>query len=277
AVEGQAVVEITPERQQLIGVKTGKVGWREMTTVIRTVGRIGYDPELYTTIKEYREAIKAREKIKENPLPEVLKQADSLVENAYHKLRRLGLNDELIQEFSQDKEIPISLLHAQAGDMAWVYAQIYEYESALVEPGQEIEITSLVFPGRTFRGAVKSIDTVLDPMTRSVKVRAEIANPDGFLKPEMFVNVTIYIHLGRKLAIPEDAVLDTGERKLVFLSLGEGKFAPREVKLGYSAEGYYEITSGLREGDKVVTSANFLIDSESKLKSAISGMGEHKH
>jgi Cu(I)/Ag(I) efflux system membrane fusion protein len=124
---------------------------------------------------------------------------------------------------------------------------------------------------------VKSIDTVLDPMTRSVKVRAEIANPDGFLKPEMFVNVTIYIPLGRKLAIPEDAVLDTGERKLVFLSLGEGKFAPREVKLGYSAEGYYEITSGLREGDKVVTSANFLIDSESKLKSAISGMGEHKH
>ena len=116
-------------------------------------------------------------------------------------------------------------------------------------------------------------------MTRSVRVRAVLQNPDGFLKPEMYVNATLRINLGEVLAVPEEAVFMTGEDNIVFVVKSDGIFEPRSVKVGAKSEGYYEVKSGLSEGETVVTSGNFLIDSDSRLKAALTGMsgGGHQH
>jgi len=116
-----------------------------------------------------------------------------------------------------------------------------------------------------------SLDPNLTVETRSLRVRIKVPNPGGLLKLEMFVNAAIKADLGMTLALPESALLDSGTRKLAFVDLGEGRIEPREVRIGRAADGYYELLSGVKEGEKVVTSANFLIDSESRLKAAISG------
>ena len=122
------------------------------------------------------------------------------------------------------------------------------------------------------------IDPTLDPATRTVKARLEIANPDGELKPEMYAHVVIGGSRGTGIAVPDSAVIATGERNIVFVAKGDGVFEPREVVLGVQVRNLYEIKSGVSEGEQVVTGANFLLDSESKLKAAVSaGTGEHRH
>jgi len=130
-----------------------------------------------------------------------------------------------------------------------------------------VEITATAFPGEVFTGNIAAISPVLDPTTRSVQARTEIGNPGGKLKPGMFVNALVKIALGKKLAIPEEAVVNTGKRSVVFLSDPDGYFQSRDVNLGTKANGYYEVLSGLKEGDAVVSSGNFFVDSESRLKS----------
>ncbi len=153
---------------------------------------------------------------------------------------------------------------------------IYEYEIGLIKEGIQVEIESIAFPGEIFPGQITSITPVLDPMTRSVQARAEVDNPDKKLKPEMFVNVKINVDLGEKLAVSEEAIINTGKRTLVVVTNEKGNFLSKDVKLGQSAEGFYEVLEGLNEGETIVTSGNFLVDSESRLQSAISG-SEHKH
>lgn len=278
AMPDRAVVTIPPEREQLIGVRTAPVEKKDLSISVRASGRIAYDPDLYNTIVEYREAIKTRGKTKESPWPDVHERSDALVKSSVLRLRQMGLSQDQINRLGRTGEDPVNLLLSQKGGSVWAYAQIYEYESGLVQSGQTMEVSSPAIPGRAFKGRVVAVDTILNPETRTLKVRGEISNPEGLLKPEMFVDVAIQVDLGRKLAIPEDALLDSGTRKLVFVAKGQGQYEPREVKLGYEAEGYYEVLGGVSEGELVITSANFLIDSESKLKSALSGAaGEHKH
>jgi Cu(I)/Ag(I) efflux system membrane fusion protein len=128
------------------------------------------------------------------------------------------------------------------------------------------------FPGRIWTGKVAFIAPVLDEKTRTVKVRIEYQNPDGALKPEMYADVTLEKPLGRVLTVPDGAVLSTGTRAIVFVAKGEGRFEPRVVQTGAKVDGYYEIREGIAAGDDVVTQANFLIDSESRLKAALAGL-----
>jgi Cu(I)/Ag(I) efflux system membrane fusion protein len=118
---------------------------------------------------------------------------------------------------------------------------------------------------------------VLDPLTRTARVRALLENKDGLLRPEMYANSTIKIDLGKGLAVPSDAIFRTGKENIIFVSLGEGRFEPRSVVTGLEGAGFTEIKSGLAEGERVVTSGNFLIDSESRLKAALGAMGGHQH
>jgi RND family efflux transporter MFP subunit len=155
------------------------------------------------------------------------------------------------------------------GKSVWVYAQVYEYEAPLVARGQKIEVTVPSIPGRIFEAQVATIDPVLDPTTRTVRVRALVQTPDENLRPESFVQVRITVPLGEQLALPREAVLDTGDHQIVFVVRDGADFEPRSVGLGREAEGYYEVLSGLSEGEEVVTSANFLIDSESRFRSAL--------
>ena len=264
-VPGHAIVKLPKWRQQLIGIKTIEAARRPLETTIRAVGRIAYDPELYTAMSEYREALISREKVKESSWPDVHERAEAMVRASALKLKLMGLSEEQITHMEKGSSSS-NLLFGSPGGTLWVYAEIYEYEVGLVSVGQPVEATLPAFPGRTIRGKIKAIDPVVNPNTRTVRVRAEIPNRDGKLKPEMFVNLAIRVPLGDALSIPSDAVFDTGTRQLVFVEEGEGEFEPREIKRGRQADGYYQVLSGLKEGEKVVTQANFLLDSESKLR-----------
>lgn len=151
----------------------------------------------------------------------------------------------------------------------WVVSDIYEYELPLIRAGQTANISLSYFSGKVFTAKVDFVYPTLSGETRTAKVRFTIPNPGGQLKPQMFTNVEVKMDLGRKLAVPEDAVINTGTRQIVYVDKGEGYFEPREVTTGMSAEGMVEITKGLKAGDKVASSANFLIDSEARLKGIV--------
>lgn len=270
SVDGQASMVLSAQKRRLIGMKSSAIARRRLTFTVRASGRVAYDPELYNAISEHHSAMIAREKVKDSPWPDVHERADALVRSAVLRLRQLGLSEKQIESYSGTEALPENLLIGGSGGSVWVYAQIYEYEISSVRPGQQAEITTPAYPGRVFRGTVKALDPNISPETRSLRVRIEVPNPDGLLKLEMYVNAAIKADLGVVLALPESALLDSGARKLVFVDLGEGRIEPREVRVGREADGYYELLSGVREGEKAVTTANFLIDSESRLKSAIS-------
>jgi Cu(I)/Ag(I) efflux system membrane fusion protein len=134
-------------------------------------------------------------------------------------------------------------------------------------------LTLRAYPERTFRGRVAFVDPALDPKTRTVKVRLEFPNPDGQLKPEMFGEVVLEGAARQALRVPADAVIDSGTRHVVFVALGEGRFEPRDVGVGDQDGEHVEIVSGLAEGDEVVTRANFLVDSESRLRASLAAIG----
>jgi len=156
--------------------------------------------------------------------------------------------------------------------VVWLYADIYEYELPYIRLGQQATIQLTYLPGETFTGKAVYIYPALNPETRTAKVRFEFPNPQDKLKPEMYANVEIKVHLGRKLAVPEGAIINTGIRQMAIIDKGNGYFEPREVKIGSKVDDYYEVINGLKAGERVVTSASFLVDSESNLKEAMGGM-----
>ena len=258
-VPGHAGFTLSTEREQLIGVTRGKVELRDLNIDIRTVGQIAYDPDLYQTIIEYREALHRE-------------GAEAVIGAAALRLRQMGLSDEMIKELADPRHDPKNLL--LPGKEVWVYAQLSEYDVDLVQPGQPVSVSAPSVPGRMYTATVAAVDPILNATTRTARARILVATPDESLRPEMFVHVNLKIPLGNKLAVPFDAVLDTGENQIVFVVKGAGTFEPHSVKLGRQADGYYEVLSGLEDGEEVVTSANFLIDSESRFRSALAAFGK---
>jgi len=152
----------------------------------------------------------------------------------------------------------------------WVIAEVYEQDLSMVQVGQAVDVALDAYPGETFKGEVSFINPTLTAATRTAKVRVELDNPDGKLKANMFAAVQLYADMSAGvLSIPENAILDTGKRQTVLIELGEGRYEPREVRVGRRADGYVEILQGVAKDEKVVVSANFLIDAESNLQSAL--------
>lgn len=153
----------------------------------------------------------------------------------------------------------------------WVYADVYEYELPWIKAGQKGTVDLSYLAGKSFKGKVTYVYPYLDPKTRTARVRVELPNPDLLLKPDMFANVIIETEVHPNVvAVPDEAVIRSGQRNLVIVALGKGRFAPREVDLGLdSGDGWLEVRKGLREGEEVAVSSQFLIDSESKLKEAV--------
>jgi Cu(I)/Ag(I) efflux system membrane fusion protein len=150
-------------------------------------------------------------------------------------------------------------------DRVWIWADVNEDEIPLVALGQQARIEVPSAPGER-SGSVSYLQPTLDAATRTLRVRFEVENPGGALKPGMYATVTIERLLGEALALPEEALIDTGARRVVFVEVGEGRFQPREVELGRKGEGYYEVLIGLSAGERVAVSAQFLLDSESRLR-----------
>ena len=258
-----------------------------------------YSPELLATEQEYLLAFRARRQFQGSSNPDLARGGVDLLDSARQRLLLWDISPGQIAELERTgkpekaltlyspvdgyvmsknavqgaRVMPADTLFEIAGSRdVWVQADIYESEAPFVALGQTARMSLSNFPGRVWTGKVAFIAPVLDEKTRTVKVRIEFQNPDGALKPEMYADVTLEKPLGRVLTVPDSAVLSTGTRAIVFVAKGEGRFVPREVKTGAKVDGYYEIREGIAAGDDVVTQANFLIDSESRLKAALAGM-----
>ena len=356
ATEEALLVEISPEQQQLIGVKTVKVSLKPLQKVIRTVGRIEaderklatvntkiegwieklhveytgryvkkgeplaeiYSPELLATQQEFLSTLKWSGKqtgAAQTPEPAhsghdhssqvtgnesfselqkmLTKDAGAALDAARQRLRLWDISEAQIKhiELSGKPFRTLTLYSPVSGfviqkmaiqgmkvmpgeklfdiaDLAtlWIVADIYEYELPFVKVGQPARITLSYFPGRQFSSQIDYIYPTISADTRTAKIRLTLPNPGGQLKPQMFTNVEIRISLGKRLVIPESAVIDTGTSQVVYVEKGEGAFEPREVELGLRADGAVEVLRGIKSGEKVVSSANFLIDSEAQLK-----------
>ncbi|OHB67351.1 MAG: hypothetical protein A2Y76_08250 [Planctomycetes bacterium RBG_13_60_9] len=275
APQAHAGVYISPEKQQLIGVKKGKVEIRKLVGQILTVGRVAYDPSLFVAQQEYLQAMRGRQSTQKANLSYLDEQSESMVKTMRYRLLLLGMSEAEIDELEKQGKPETNLyLPSREDTNVWVYITIYEYEAGLVKEGMPVQVDTLAYPGQTFQGRIVSITPLLEAATRTLKARALVENPEGKLKLEMFANVRIDYDLGEKLAVPGDAVMRAGTRDIVYIADPDGYFEPKTVKLGAKAQGYYEVLQGLTGDEEVVTSANFLVDSESKLNAVLNQMGE---
>ncbi|MBL8206204.1 MAG: efflux RND transporter periplasmic adaptor subunit, partial [Blastocatellia bacterium] len=334
----EGAFQISPEKQQMIGVQYGEASYLSVTKTIRAVGKMAYDetkitrvhpriegwieevfvdftgkqvgkgqplislysPELWQTQQEYLLALKGRNELANSSFREAVASSASLLEAARKRLELWDIDFKQLEHlehtgkpfktltlyapsdgfvltrnaFPKQRVTPETELYAIADlSTIWVLADIYEYEAPEIKLGQAVSITLPYGGGRPLLGKVAYIYPQLDNTTRTLKVRIEVPNPRFTLKPDMYANVELSIDYGKRLVVPQEAVLDSGAEQTVFVAHEGGYFEPRKVQLGAKVDNNIVVLSGLKAGERVVTSANFLIDSESKLKSAASGMG----
>jgi Cu(I)/Ag(I) efflux system membrane fusion protein len=342
AREDSPQVEISPEQQKLIGMKTVKVDIRPLQKTIRAVGKLEaderklatinakiegwieklyvevtgsyikkgqplaeiYSPELIAAQQEFLNALKwakqssasSQEKDKNASANLSLLLAEDAAATLEASKQRLLLWDISANQIKKIEEsgktirtltlyspvngfitqkMAITGMKVMPGeklfDVAdlssiWVIADIYEYELPLIKVGNRALITLAYLPGKEFPSQIDYIYPSISAETRTVKIRLKLNNPNYQLKPQMFANVELKINLGKKLMIPESAVIDTGRSMVAYVDLGNGAFEPREIKAGLRSDGYIEVLRGLKKGEAVVSSANFLVDSEAQLK-----------
>lgn len=309
----QAVATIQANERQLHTVSPRFEGWIQKLYV-NTTGQLVrrgepllevYSPDLVTAQQEYLIAWKGMQAVK-SASPEVEASMRTLVDSALQRLRNWDISDAELQRLQQEGKVRQYLtLRAQAsgvvmekraiagmrfmpGEMlyeiadlssVWLLAEVFEQDLGLVRQGQPVKIRVDAYPDKVFTGKVAFIYPTVMPETRTAKVRIELPNPGAQLKPAMYARVEIASSRdrGKVLAVPDSAILDTGTRQLVLVRQGEGAFEPRPVKLGMRADGYIEVLDGIEAGEKVVVSANFLIDAESNLKAALGGFGHSAH
>ena len=284
-LEDHSNIRVSPERRQLIGLTTSAVEERDLKTTLHVAGHVAYNPDLYDTLGEYREAFEAYRRTRKSSNPIARERADELMKLAELKLRLAGFSKEQSEQvmfasggyqyFSSGVFVPPNLDLSEGA--VWVNADVYEPDSELVKPGQKVSLTAPALPGEVFYGEVKTVDPVFNAMTRIARVRLEVLHQDK-LKPGMTADVGIEIPLGKKLAVSSSAIFNTGDKQLVFVDKGNGEIEPRQVRAGFFADGYYEILSGLEAGEKVADSATLLVDSESRMRAAVQSFhAGHQH
>lgn len=301
-------VDFDEERLSRLHPKTE--GWIEELYIDKTGEQIEkdaillniYSPQLVTSQQEYLLALGNLDVLRESAYEEIRQGAKELVSSARERLELLDVPAHQIRELERSRTIKKNLhIHSpfdgviinigaregqyvtpttelyKIADLSrvWVFADVYENEVAWIQPGDPVDMKLAAIPGRVFSGRVGYIYPYAEEKTRTIKVRLEFDNPDMLLKPDMFADITI--HAQRKIdaiVIPAEAVVRSGEREQVFVARGPGKFEPRDVKLGVSAKGVVQVIEGVSPGEEVVTSSQFLIDSESKLREATAKMLE---
>lgn len=265
-----------------------------------------YSRELVTLGQTYLSALALLERFpdsgKAEPPPQhILPRATPprvAVNLAEDGLRSLGMGDKQIEEMKNTRQLVqyVTLVSPAEGfvlarnvsasqwfdrgaelyriadlSRVWIFADIYENEGQYFRPGMKVK-ASLPNQGRTFQAKVSDVLSQFDPATRTLKLRLEAENPNYFMRPDMFVDVEIPVPLPSAIAVPVDAVLDSGIKKTAFVDRGKGIFEPREVETGWRMGGQVEIVKGLEPGERIVVSGNFLVDSESRLEMAAAGM-----
>ncbi len=308
----RAVGKIEFDERKIYSINTKIMGWVEKLYVDYTGKAVRhgdplmelYSPELVSTQEEYLQAIRYKKQLGRSSIEEARKGAEGLVESAKRRLLYWDISEAEIQEL-ETRGVPKKTMtfyspvdgivmekmvfkgmNVMAGmdlykivDLStiWIIADIYQYELPWVKVGQQAEVELSYLPGKTFRGTITYIYPMLSMETKTAKVRIEVRNTATLdFKPEMYATVKIaspvVVHA---VAVPDQAIIRSGERNIAVIALGGGYFDPREIKLGVMAEGYVQVLEGIKEGEKIVVSSQFLIDSESNLKAAIGLMAGH--
>ena len=306
----QAVATIQANERQLHTISPRFEGWIQKLYV-NTTGQLVrrgepllevYSPDLVVAQQEYLIAWKGVQSMKDTS-PEIEASMRTLMDSALQRLRNWDISEAELQRLQQEGKARQSItLRAQAsgvvmekkavagmrfmpGEMlyqiadlssVWVVADVFEQDLGLVRQGQSVKIRVDAYPDKAFTGTVTFIYPTVMPETRTAKVRIELSNTTGLLKPAMYARVEIASRGGRGkvVAVPDSAVLDTGARQLVLVQRGAGAFEPRALTLGMRSDGYIEVLDGIKAGESVVVSANFLIDAESNLKAALSNFDQ---
>jgi Cu(I)/Ag(I) efflux system membrane fusion protein len=271
-VEGYASFVLPARRQQLIGVSQGKVSRRPMMKIVRAAGRVTFDPDLATAIEEYRQAAAGGSGAVQDS-PDAQRLRNRLLQSIAARLKLLGLTQAQINELPGRTGPTAEFVTGTNGGNVEVFLDIFPSDLGAVQAGQRLEARTLAAPGRVFRGVINAVDRNVNPTTRTVRARALIENSEGLLRTDTYLDVQISALLGMRLCVPADAILESGEKSLAFVISGTGKIDPRPVSIGQRGDDEVEILTGLAEGESVVTSANFLIDSESRLRSALAAFG----
>jgi Cu(I)/Ag(I) efflux system membrane fusion protein len=304
----RTVGRVAVDERRLAKVTIKFHGWIEQLLVSATGDHVKkgqvlftiYSPDLVATQEEYLLALQSRKQLGQSEFPEVSRGSKDLLEATRRRFRLWDIEEDHIRELEKTgkvlKTLPIHSpitgtvlkkdalagAHVEPGEelytiadlsRLWILADIYEYELSFVKTGQNAAVTLTYDPGTVLTGRLGFIYPTLDPKTRTAKVRFELENPDEKLKPDMYANVELRVDLGTRLAIPQEAVIESGQKQLVFIHHGGGRLEPRLIKAGVKTGEWYEVLEGLKEGEHIVTSANFLIDSESRLKSVVESMG----
>lgn len=297
---GRVVVDET----RLWDVNLRTAGWIERLYVDETGQRVRagealfdlYSPELVTAQRDLALALDNAERLAASPSDEARERAESLVDASRRRLLRLGLTEAQLEEVADGGELQetIPVLAPRGGyvldkmavegmrvepgmrlyqiadlDTIWVLVDVYEGDVTFLEPGQEATFRLAYQPERAWRGRVDYVYPTLEADTRTVQVRLVLDNPELELRPDMYGDVILRRDAAPQPAIPAEAVLDLGTRKVVFVDFGEGRLQAREVALGPRADGWYPVRAGLAEGETVVISGNFLIDAESKVRGVV--------
>jgi membrane fusion protein, copper/silver efflux system len=297
----RTVGKVEVDETRLAFVNTKIAGWVKKLFVNFTGDQVVkgqpllsiYSPDLVTAQEEYLLALHSRTTVTGGDAPEIEASQQSLIDSAKRRLLLWDITREQIATIEKTGKTqtemtinaPLSgiVLEKMVLDGAymmpgtnlykiadlstvWIIADVYEYEVPLVKIGQQARVTLPYSSGEVLHATVSFINPVLDPMTRTVKVRIAVKNPGLVLKPDMFVNVEIMTSSGSRLVIPRSAVLDSGTRQIVYVEKETGVFEMRSVTLGLRGESDVEVLKGIKKGEHVVTSGNFLIDSESQLQ-----------
>jgi RND family efflux transporter MFP subunit len=297
----RAAARVTLDETRIAKVQTKLEGWIDQVSVDFTGKLVKkgdplltiYSPEALATQQEYLLATKAQHAMQDNPVHEMLGSTENLVAAARKRLELWDISDAQIDEISRtgqalknltlyspisgfvmernafpsQRVTPDTVLYTVADlSTVWVMADVFEYEAANIHLNQPATLTLTYLPGRTFHGRVSNILPQVDPATRTLKVRVEVANAGYALKPDMYGEIEFQTGGARRLVVPQSAVLNSGDHQTVFVDRGNGYFEPRAVTIGEQLDGRIEILSGLKAGERIVTSGNFLMDSESRLK-----------
>ena len=255
-----------------------------------------YSPDLVSTEQEYLLAKQNQTSFSQDMHGTAVKEGDWLVQAASDRMRQFGVPTNEIKKLEQTSKVehdieidsPVTGYITERNALpnqyvqsdtklytiadlstAWVYANVSQSDIGRLKPGNRATVTVDAYPGRQFSGRIDQILPQVDPMTRTVRVRLVFNNPGVVLKPGMYVNVNIDVPLGRQLVIPSSGVLQSGTRQIAFVDHGEGYLEPREVEVGSRVDDHTVVLKGLRNGDRIVSSANFLVDSEAQLQAAL--------
>lgn len=272
--DDRAAFRLTLDKQQMIGVRIGTVEKKKLFREITAPGRVAFDPELYTAQSEYLEAIKQWARVKNSPLEATRKNTQEMIRSSKIRLRVLGLSDDQISALAKKGRQSEALILSGKGGDSWIYADVFEQELSNIQKGLPVEVSAPFLQGKKLFGEVSSVDEVINPQTRTAKLRISVNSKSTKLRPESFVTVSIFAPLGEQKAIPKSAVIDTGKETFVFVKTGEGSFEPRNVTIVKEGEDNFGVGDELEVGETVVVGANFMLDSESRLKAVILNAGQ---